>query len=257
VPGVKTRGFQIVDLSEPSEPRMVGAWWLPGGKPEDPDPWLPLDPNHNHFQLHGVIPNKAGTRAYASCTDAGMAILDITDKASPKVLSRINWCPPYGGYSHTSLPLEGRGIVVEVCETVGGGREANGDKRIWLIDVRDDRQPVIISSFPEPKPPESAPIGSFFDLGGRFGPHNCHENYAHGFVSETLIFSTYFNGGLRATDISNQDRPEEVGYFVPPPVPGQDACQINDVYVDKDKLVYITDRIKGGIYILEYTGDRA
>jgi len=115
----------------------------------------------------------------------------------------------------------------------------------------------MISSFPEPKPPESAPIGSFFDLGGRFGPHNCHENYAHGFVSEDLIFSTYFNGGLRATDISIQDRPEEIGYFVPPPVPGQPACQINDVYVDKDKLVYITDRIKGGIYILEYTGNSA
>ena len=90
--------------------------------------------------------------------------------------------------------------------------------------------------------------------GGRFGPHNIHENYAGSFQSETLIFSTWFAGGVRATDISDADRPEEVGYFVPPPPPGQPAIQINDVYVDANKLVYITDRISGGIYILEYTG---
>jgi hypothetical protein len=254
IPGAKTRGYQILDLSRPTEPRMAGCWWLPGAKPGDPDPWIPLDPHHNHFQVHGVIPNPDGTRAYASCTDAGMAILDISDVSSPKVISRINWSPPYGGYCHTSLPLPGRGLAIEVCETVGGGREANGDKRIWVVDIRDERQPVNISSFPEPKPPKSAPFTSFFDRPGRFGPHNAHENYANGFQSETLIFSTWFSGGLRVTDISNQDHPEEVGSFVPPPPPGQPAPQINDVYVDKDKLVYITDRITGGIYILEYTG---
>jgi hypothetical protein len=253
VPGARTRAYQILDLSEPAAPKMVGCWWLPGAKPEDQDPWVSLDPHHNHFQVHGVIPH--GDRAYASCTDAGMAILDVSDVASPKLLGHINWSPPYGGYSHTSLPLPGRGLVVEVCETVGGGgREGNGDKRIWLIDVREPRQPVMISSFPEPKPPKGAPWTSFHDRPLRFGPHNAHENYANGFVSETLIFSTWFNAGVRVTDISNQDRPEEVGYFIPPAPEGQAAPQINDLFVDENKLVYITDRITGGIYVLEYTG---
>jgi len=28
----------------------------------------------------------------------------------------------------------------------------------------------------------------------------------------------------------------------------------NDLYVDTDGLIYVTDRIKGGLYVLEYTG---
>src|SRR5439155_1317655 len=159
-----------------------------------------------------VIPH--GNRAYASCVDGGMAILDISDVSTPKVISHITWCPPYGGYSHTSLPLPGRGLVVEVCEMVNGGREANGDKRIWLIDVRAERNPVMISSFAWPKPPKGSPYASFDDVPLRFGPHNVHENYANSFQSETLIFSTYFNAGLRIHDISDADRPTEVGYFV-------------------------------------------
>jgi hypothetical protein len=243
VPGAHHRGYQIVDLSDPTDPSMVGAWSLP----ED---WPVLDPAHDHFQVHGAIPY--GDRAYVSCTDAGMVILDISNPHDPKFISRINWSPPYGGYSHTSLPLPQRGLVVEVCETVSGGREANGDKRIWLIDIRDERQPVMISSFPEPKPPVGSPWATFNDRPLRFGPHNCHENYANGFVSDRLIFSTYFNAGMRITDISSPDRPEEVGYFVPPAPPDQLAPQINDLYVDADGLIYLTDRITGGLYIVEY-----
>jgi hypothetical protein len=245
IPGVKERGYQILDLSDQAHPRMMGAWSVP----ED---WEKLDPQHDHFQVHGVIPH--GNRAYASCTDAGMVILDISDLGNPRIISHINWSPPYGGYSHTSLPLPGRGLIVEVCEEVNGGAKGNGDKRIWLIDVREERNPVIISSFPEPKPPKGSPWETFDDRPLRFGPHNVHENYADSFQSETLIFSTYFNAGMRVTDISNADRPEEVGYFVPPTPPGEPAPQINDLFVDTDKLVYMTDRRSGGLYIVQYEG---
>src|SRR5205823_2867606 len=100
LPGVKARGYQIVDLSDPRDPKAVGAWSVPGSNPDDPDPWVQLDP-HGHYQVHGAIPH--GDRAYVSCTDAGMAIVDISDLRSPKTISHINWSPPFGGYSHTSF----------------------------------------------------------------------------------------------------------------------------------------------------------
>jgi hypothetical protein len=81
-----------------------------------------------------------------------------------------------------------------------------------------------------------------------------HENRRGSFHSEALIFSTWYNAGLRITDISDPDRPEEVGHFVPPPPPGQQAPQLNDVFVDTDGLIYVTDRITGGLYIVEYRG---
>jgi len=250
VEGCSSRGYHIVDLSDPAHPKRAGCWWVPGSKAGDSNPWEALDPVQNKLAVHGVIPR--GDRAYASCTDGGMAILDISDMSCPKLISRINWCPPYGGYSHTSLPLPGRGLLVEVCEWVNGGRERNGDKRIWLLDIREERQPVMISSFPLPKPPKNSPWRSFHDRPLKFGPHNVHENYRNGFQSETLIFSTWFNAGLRITDISDADQPTEVGHFVPPAPAGQEAPQINDLYVDKDNLVYLTDRVSGGLYIVEH-----
>ncbi len=251
-PGTKNRGYQIVDLSKPSEPKMAGCWWVPGSKEDDPEKWEALDPTHDHFQVHGAIPN--GNRAYVSCTDAGMSILDISNVSSPKLISHINWSPPYGGYAHTSLPLPGRGLLIEVCEWLTGGLEKNGDKRIWVIDIRDERQPVMISSFPKPKPPKNSPWESFHDRPLRFGPHNVHENYPNSFKSEQLIFSTWFNAGMRITDISDADQPTEVGYFIPPPPPGEESPESNDLFVDTDKLIYLTDRRRGGMYIVEYTG---
>ena len=248
-----TRGYHIVDLSVPTEPRMAGCWWPPGAKQDDADPWKVLDPAHNKFQVHGAIPN--GNRAYVSCTDAGVALLDITDASAPELISRVNWCPPYGGYAHTALPLPGRGLLIALCEYSPGGRERNGDKRIWVIDIREERQPVIIASFPEPKPGKNSPWQSFHDRPVRFGPHNLHENYPNGFQSERLIFSTWFSGGMRVTNISDPDRPVEVGHFLPPPPPGEEAPEINDLFVDRDRLIYLTDRRRGGLYVVEYTGE--
>jgi hypothetical protein len=248
---VRERAYQIVDLSNPREPRMAGCWWIPGTKDGDPEPWIPLQEDAE-YHIHGIIPH--GNRAYVSCVDAGLALLDISDVSQPRVLGHCNWSPPYAGYLHTALPLPSRGLVVGVTEAIKMTAEEDGDKRIWMIDVREERNPITISSFPKPVPPRSSPWSSFWECGGRFGPHNVHENRPGSFQSETLIFSTWYAAGLRIHDISNPDRPEEVGYFVPPAPPGQPAPQINDVFVDADQLIYITDRINGGVYVVEYTG---
>jgi hypothetical protein len=67
------------------------------------------------------------------------------------------------------------------------------------------------------------------------------------------VLGTFFNGGLRAYDISNPYQPKEVGTFVPPaPRMGKMASiQLNDVFVDEREIVYTVDRFSGGLYILE------
>ena len=76
------------------------------------------------------------------------------------------------------------------------------------------------------------------------------------FQNENVIFITYYNAGLRVFDIRNKFRPEEVGFFIPPAPEGQKAPMFNDLYVDTDGLIYVTDRIRGGLYVLEYTGPK-
>lgn len=244
--GIKERAYLIADLSDPSNPKQAGVWWIPGTKQgeEIPPDWTPFP--GEHFYVHGVIPYNG--RAYAALVDAGMAIVDILDVSKPKTISRIDWSPPFGGYAHTTLPLPDRKLVVAVDESVKYDCQ-EGEKRVWLIDIREERNPVIVSTCPVPE-------GDFCKRGLRFGPHNVHENRPGSFQSENLIFVTYYNAGLRVFDIRNQYRPEEIGFFIPPPPEGQKAPMFNDLYVDTDGLIYVTDRIKGGLYILEYTGPK-
>ncbi len=65
---------------------------------------------------------------------------------------------------------------------------------------------------------------------------------------------TYFSAGLRVYDVSNPADIHEIARFVPPAPPGQEAIQLNDVYASADGIVYVSDRITGGVYILQYTG---
>jgi hypothetical protein len=244
LPGIKERAYLIADISDPSNPKQAGVWWIPGTKQgeETPSDWTPFA--GEHFHVHGAIPH--GDRSYVALVDAGMAILDISDISKPRTISHIDWSPPFGGYAHTTLPLPGRRLVVAVDESVK--YDCNeGEKRVWLIDVREERNPVIVSTCPVPE-------GDFCKRGLRFGPHNAHENRPGSFQSEKLIFITYYNAGLRIFDIRNQYRPEEVGFFIPPAPEGQKAPMFNDLYVDADGLIYVTDRMTGGLYVLEYTG---
>jgi hypothetical protein len=100
-------------------------------------------------------------------------------------------------------------------------------------------------------------VEEFGQHGGRFGAHNIHENQpvATSFRSDTLVFGAFFNGGVRVYDVSNPYQPEEVGHYVPEAPAGSPvgAIQINDVYVDENRLIYAIDRMSGGLYILELT----
>ena len=125
----------------------------------------------------------------------------------------------------------------------------------WIYDVRTPTNPVTIATLPTPTGED------FCAKGGKFGPHNIHENRPGSFQSSEIVFVTYHNAGLRVYDIRNQFEPKEVGYFVPPPpekIVDQrpnpvKVIQSCDVYVDPNGVMYLTDT-NAGLYILQYEG---
>ena len=78
--------------------------------------------------------------------------------------------------------------------------------------------------------------------------HQCHER-----MTSSLVYLTWFRGGLRIVDIADPMRPREVGHFIPTPGKGERTVMSNDVYVDDNGLIYLVDRLNG-LDILEYTG---
>jgi len=64
------------------------------------------------------------------------------------------------------------------------------------------------------------------------------------------VFATYFNAGLRVYDTTDPLQPQEIASYVPEPPAGQRAIQLNDVLASADGLIFVTDRLRGGLYIL-------
>ena len=242
--------FLAIDMADPTHPQEVGRWWLPGmwrAGGEEPT-WEA----GRRFALHHAI--VAGTTAYGAWRDGGLTLLDVSEPSRPRLIAHRNWCPPFGGGTHTSLPLPDRELVIVADEAIAD-HCADQIKYTWVVDVRAPANPVTIATFPTPAEDD------YCAKGGHFGPHNLHENRPGSFQSSELIFATYQNAGVRVFDVRDAFQPRQVTYYVPPapakmydPRP-ESAQQIQtcDVFVDRQGLLYVTD-YNAGLYILEYKG---
>ncbi len=194
----------IVDMAEPTRPEVVGKFWLPGmwtGGGETPT-W----PKGRRYALHhGLV---AGNLAYTAWRDGGLAIVDVADPAKPKLVCHRNWDPPFGGGTHSPLPLPDRNLLV-VADEANFADCSLGLRYIWVFDVRVPANPVSISTLPVPDEAD------YCKKGGNFGPHNLWENRPGAFVSSRYIFATLHNAGVRVCDIANPFQPKEIAYFVP------------------------------------------
>jgi hypothetical protein len=243
--------YRILDVSDPTRPVEAGRWWYPGTREGDEaPPPARLPPKFDMgFRTHNtnVFPERPD-RAYVGYIDGGALVLDISDKGNIKVVSRWNHSPPFNGFTHTVLPLFDRNLWVVSDECVQDNG-ADWPKLVWMIDARDEANPVPIGTFPAP------PFDAFAKRGGRFGAHNLHENLPGpvSFRSDTIIIGTFFNAGVRVYDTSDPYRVEEIAYYVPgaPKLSPAGAIQLNDVYVDDRRIVYTVDRFTGGLYVLE------
>jgi hypothetical protein len=242
--------FVTIDMADPTRPTLFGQWWLPGMNRAAGE--TPSWGDGKRYALHHALVH--GDTAYACWRDGGLTLLDIKDHATPKLIKHHNWCPPYGGGTHSPLPLPGRDLLVVADEAVLDNEE-DGRKHTWIFDIRVPENPVSISTFPIP-----AEI-DYTKKGGHFGPHNLHENRPGSFVSETLVFATWQNAGIRAFDISDPYHPVETAALVPAgPMtmtdrrPGRPkVIQSADVFVDANGLIYATD-YNAGLEIIEYSG---
>ena len=231
--GFRDRIWLVLDLADPSRPVEAARWWWPGQREDERPGW----PAAERYAAHHALID--GDRAYLGYDDAGMVVLDVSDMRAPRLAGQVRWD---GGSTHTCLPLPGRRLVVATDEQVHDGPGAP-ERGIHIIDV-SGAQPQVLAACPVPGP-------GFRDLPMRFGAHNLHENRPGSYRSERLIFATYFSAGLRVYDLADPRHPAEVGHWIPEPPAGQPVAQLNDLFVDSGGLIWVTDRIGGGLYVLQ------
>ena len=235
----------VIDMNDLTRPIEVGRWWLPGmwhagGEKAD---WPGRVALHHAVVIDDV--------AYASWRDGGVTLLDVKDKAHPRLIAHRNWYPPFAGGTHSALPLHDRNLLIVADEAVQN-IDVEPFKHTWVLDIRAPQNPVTIATMPVPSDKD------YYAKGGHFGPHNLWENRPGSYQSSRYIFATYQNAGLRVFDIENPFRPEEVGWFVPalprtmvdtrPGIVPQ--LHTADVYVERSGLAYITD-FNAGLHIVQ------
>ena len=184
-----------------------------------------------------------------------MVVLDVADRAKPKLIVHANWSPPFGGGTHNCLPLPDRDLLVVLDEAVLDHQE-DGLKLIWVFDNRVPTNPVSIATFPTPAEAD------YKSKGGHFGPHNIHENRPGSFVSsQTDLRHLPERRHPRVRHSRPHSRRRKSARWCrPQPARSLDTrpnrarvIQSADVFVDAAGLIYATD-YNAGLYILEFDG---
>jgi hypothetical protein len=264
-----SNGISVLDVRDPKNPRPVAflpcppdtraihlqthddlllavpGMWTGGGE-------TPSWPKGRRYALHHAL--VAGNLAYAAWRDGGLTVLDVGDPTRPKLLAHRNLDPPFGGGTHSPLPLPDRNLLV-LADEANFANCSQGLRHTWLFDVREPTNPVSFATMPVPSEAD------YCAKGGNFGPHNLWENRPGAFQSSRFVFATYHNAGVRVFDIENPLQPREAGFFVPPdpermfdPRPNRPkVIQSADCFVDAQGVMYLTDN-NAGLYVLQFEG---
>ena len=249
-PGYDGKIYQIVDISDSSRPKEISRFWLP----EQAQGATKISAR---FSLHGPAHVEAD-RAYLSYGEGGAIILDISDHSCPRMISQLIFRGITNHHGiHTYLPLPRRRLALINDEAINENGEENLNLA-GIVDLKDEKEPRLISLFPQPNPPPESGLRNFFEKGGRFGPHNQHHPNHQTCLQDRddIAYLTYFNAGLRVYDIRDPRTPKEIAYFIPPDPeerigtkPSRLVAQTEDVLVDRRGLIYISEKNQG-IHIL-------
>ncbi len=219
----------ILDLADPTQPREVSRWWLPGQWTAGGE--TPAWKGTSHRTHH---PLRFGDELYIGCCHGGLAVVDIADLQHPRTTTYV---PSYFDLStHTVLPLggsryPGRRFIAAVDE---GWDKAGA---LWIVEATDPQTPKVVSHYTLP----------VVDGPGLWGGHQPHEA-----VIDDMLFIAWLSHGLRVVDVADPLAPREIGAYVPRPRTKEPVLS-NDLFVDRKRgLVYLMDRT-WGLEILEWS----
>ncbi len=232
----------VYDMADPARPQEVSRWHMPGQHLAGGE--VPTWKGYGN-RLHHAM--RVGDELWAAVWNAGLRVIDASDITDLKTLGAYNYHPQIPEPTHTVMPLE---------QTIGGRRYAIAiDEEhthirgrlhgfMWVLDVTDLGDIRAVSAFDvgETDSPWSRTQGA------RFGAHQYREK-----LDSTLVYATWFSGGLRIIDVADPFLPVEIAHYIPEPVSDLPAPATNDVDVDERGLIYLLDRDRG-FDIVEHTG---
>src|SRR5690606_12812120 len=111
-PGMAGFVYALDDISDPAHPVELGRFWLEDQELARP---VPAQRPSHHGPAYPV-----GDRAYLPYGSGGMVILDISDAAAPRLVSRLDFGAAFSSQIalHTVIPLPERKLAVVNTEAI-------------------------------------------------------------------------------------------------------------------------------------------
>lgn len=215
----------IIDIADPSNPRLMLNWIPPGGVGAP----------------HDLSISEDGTRAYimnpgtGASGKNGLVILDVSDfqfrrpNPQPRVVSTLFWAD--GGIAMTSQPIRIDGYPYLLASDELGPTITNHQSACAqnlppfgfprLIDIADEKNPKTVSLLKlEVDDPANCPqMANDPAMTGTFG-YSAHYCRADNPKHTRLVACSRHEAGVRVFDVSNPYRPLEIAYYKPPIHPG-------------------------------------
>ncbi len=272
--GWKTRRLLwIVDLGDPTNPRIIRQFGLPGQQPAQQIFGVPpgaheatLSPDGKRLFIaygtgHQGIMQIVDVRKLLNCRPTCPANPTVEELLDPQV-GRLDM-PHFWG-AHTAWPVMGipvpeqakfinaspRDFVMLVSESFATECQEDAHDMVFLVDISDESRPFPVANY---QVRESQ--GAFCDRGGRFGAHSMNWSYHPAFYKKLIVVS-YFNAGVRAVDIRDPFHPKEAGFYIPA-TKNNVVAQTNNVEIDGRGLIYLADRAGAGLHIVKLSGTAA
>jgi hypothetical protein len=232
--------LMIYDLADPTNPTEVARWHMPGQHVAAGE--TPTGKGYSH-RLHHAM--RVGDEFWAAVWHAGYRVLDASDITRPRQIGSYAFPKAIPEPTHTVMPLaqtiNGRRYAVAIDEE-HDHKPGRLHGFIWVMDVTDLENMEAVAAW-DLSERASPWVG---EPGVRFGAHQYREK-----LDSTLVYATWFAGGLRVLDLADPLMPVEVAHYMAETPDGQPP-QSNDVDVDDAGLIYLLDR-NTGLDILEMT----
>jgi len=235
--------LQVVDLSDPTAPRVITTWTAQG--------------EGALGRLHSLSLSRDGRRAYLALWEGGFLVADTSDLAEDLPDPQVRlvrdaagvFAPAPGRSVHSAVPLTDSHYMLltqEVYSCPFAG--------LFIADILDEAHPHVVGRFDLPE--NDPACNALPQPDAIFTSHNP-------LVVGNLVFVTWYGGGLQVLDVSDPTTPHRVGLFVPS---GEGAAsgsyvgtypvQLWSYPILREGLIYVSD-IQSGLYILRYTGPGA
>jgi len=233
--------LQVVDLSNPATPRLIGQWTAADAAAGT---------------LHSISLSTDGRTAYLSMWEGGFLLADASDFALARPQPGLRVLNPHAALLppprvnvHSAVPLADPNYVLltqeyYACPFAG----------LSLADVHDPTAPLLAAQFNLPE--NEGPCADLPEADAVFTAHNP-------LVVGRLGFVSWYGAGLEAFDLTQPTQPVRVGLFVPDgagPLGGSPygayPVQVWSYPILRAGVIYVTD-IRAGLFILRYTGPGA